>query len=85
MGRKQGKLIDQIRRAARDCGMGQNALGRKVKIDKGTLSRFVRGKVGLSMESLDALADVLNLRVVAGKPIKLPPPLKPGRKPRKTR
>jgi transcriptional regulator with XRE-family HTH domain len=68
MTKKQVKLIDQIRRAASECGMGQNALARAAGIDKGRMSRFISGERGLSMEALDALADVLNLRIVAGKP-----------------
>ena len=35
------------------------------QIDQATFSRFMGGKVGLSMPTLDALAEVLGLDVVA--------------------
>jgi len=78
---KRDSLIGQIRRAARECGLPQNALARAAGIDKAALSRFVHGERGLTMENLNALADVLNLRIVAGRP-KAIPLGRPGR-PRK--
>jgi transcriptional regulator with XRE-family HTH domain len=83
MGKRREGLIDQVRRAAGNCGMSQNALARLAGINKGVLSRFVSGQRGLSMEALDALAAVLRLIIVADGPIKLPPPLKPGPKPKR--
>jgi hypothetical protein len=83
MGKKREGLIDQVRRAASKCGMSQNALARSSGLNKGVLSRFVSGQRGLSMEALDALADVLRLNIVADGPIKLPTPLKPGPKPKR--
>lgn len=68
MSKKQRKLIDQVRQAARDCGMSQNALAREAGMDPGAVNRFISGERGLSMECLDALAGVLNLRIVANKP-----------------
>ena len=68
MSKKRRKLIDQVRQAASECGLSQNALARAAGLDKAALSRFIVGERGLSMESLDALADVLKLRIVADKP-----------------
>jgi transcriptional regulator with XRE-family HTH domain len=68
MKKRQVKLSDAIRAAVDDSGMGRNAIGRALNIDKGLVSRFMSGKSGLSVANLDALADVLNLRIVADKP-----------------
>jgi DNA transposition AAA+ family ATPase len=83
MSKKKDSLTDQVRQAASKCGASQHALAREAGIDKTALSRFVSGQRGLSMEALDALADVLRLSIVADGPIKLPPPLKPGPKPKR--
>ena len=37
-------------------------------IDEATLSRFVHGKGGLSIEGLDAIGEPLGLRIVANEP-----------------
>ena len=60
-------FIDQVRRAARDSGMSRSALAEASGVDLAAVSRFVSGKRGLSVESLNALAKVLELRVVAGR------------------
>jgi len=61
---KQMKLGDQIRRAVRASGLGNNELSRAVGIDKGAMSRFMAGKRGLSLEVLDRLAEVVKMDVV---------------------
>ncbi len=68
MSRKRLSFIDQVRRAASECGMSQNALARATGLDPGAVNRFIHGERGLSMESLDALADVLRLRIAKDKP-----------------
>ena len=35
----------------------------ETRIDKGSMSRFMSGDVGLSLEALDRLADLLDLRL----------------------
>jgi len=83
MTKSKTNLIDQIRQAVRESGLTKRGLATLAGIDETAVSRFHSGERGLSMESLDALADVLNLRIVAdGKPRKVPPASKPGR-PRK--
>ncbi len=57
------KLSDQIRRAIDRSGLSRYAICKKTGIDKGLMSRFMAGKSGLSMASLDALADVLGLDI----------------------
>ncbi len=85
MGKRQPKLIDQIRQAVSKCGASQKALAHAAGMDKGALSRFVSGERGLSMENLDALADVLKLRIVVGGPADVLPAGKPGRPPKAPR
>ena len=63
MGQKRAKLSEQIRRAVDASGLGHNEIGRMLNIDKGLMSRFMNGKGGLAMASLDALADLLRLQL----------------------
>jgi hypothetical protein len=46
------------------------------------MSRFMAGRLGLSLQTLDALAEVLGLDVVARGPVNVPPLGRPGRKPK---
>ena len=68
MSTKPIKLSDQVRRAVDECGMGHGAVARAIGVSPATMSRFMNGKRGLSETTLDALADVLSLRVVADVP-----------------
>lgn len=58
-------FLEQIREAVRTSGMSRYYLAQQSGVDEASLSRFVRGKSGLSMESLDAVAEVLGLGVTA--------------------
>ena len=55
-------FLDQIREAVRSSGMSRYFLSQQSGVDEASLSRFVRG-AGLSMESLDSIAEVLGLGV----------------------
>jgi hypothetical protein len=79
---KRMKLSDQIRRAVDDSGLSRYAICRIGAFDKGMMSRFMAGKRGLSLTTLDRLADVLALRIVADGRVNVPPPGRPGRKPK---
>jgi transcriptional regulator with XRE-family HTH domain len=68
MSKKRVKLSDQIRRAVDASGLTHYRICKTLGIAESTLSRFMSGKGGLSMEYLDALADLLDLKIVAGKP-----------------
>jgi transcriptional regulator with XRE-family HTH domain len=63
---KPKSLGDQIRAAIDASGMSRNAVCKATGIDPGSMSRFMSGRVGLSLETLDRLAELLGLRVVAG-------------------
>jgi hypothetical protein len=61
---KRGRrsFTDQIREAVKSSGMSRYLLSQQSGVDEGALSRFVHG-AGLSMESLDQVAEVLGLVV----------------------
>ena len=58
------KLSDQIRKAIETSGMTRYRLACESGVDQGALSRFVHGKVGLSLAALDRIGLVLRLRIV---------------------
>ena len=78
-------LIDQVRQAVNAAGVSRYAICKAGGINQAVMSKFMAGKTGLSMESLNAIADVLQLRIVAEGPPLLAPPAKLGRKPKKGR
>jgi len=69
-------LGDGIRRAVNASGLSRYRICIITQIDQGAMSRFMAGKAGLTLEHLEALADLLRLDVVARGP---------GRKPKKGR
>ena len=66
MGHKRAKLSDQIRRAINACGLSRYAICQAADIDQSLMSRFMNGKSQLSLNALDRLGKVLDLRIVAG-------------------
>ena len=64
---KRVSLADQVREAVDASGMSHLAVGRAADIDKGLFCRFMKGRSGLSVPSLNRLADVLNLNIVVGR------------------
>ena len=61
-------LSDQIRKAIDQADMTRYRICKLADIDQPSMSRFMAGKAGLSMERLDRLGQVLGLRIVAEKP-----------------
>lgn len=62
------RLTDQIRRAVDDSSLSRFAIAKLAQIDHGAFSRFMSGSGGLSLASLDRLADVLGLAIVVDTP-----------------
>jgi transcriptional regulator with XRE-family HTH domain len=58
-----GKFVDQIRDAIRNCGTTKYSLSQQVGVSESALSRFMAGKSGLNLSTLDKLAEVLGLEV----------------------
>ena len=48
-----------------NCGMTRYRIAKETGIDAAVLCRFVQGQVGLSMDSLDALAECIGLHVTS--------------------
>lgn len=59
-------VSDQLRAIIKGSGMTMYRIAQLIKLDKATLSRFMAGKMGLSMEVLDRLGALLKIRVTAG-------------------
>jgi len=77
---KRTKLSDGFRRAIHASALAQAEICRAIGLDQAVLCRFMQGKSGLSVQNLDALADVLGLEVTAVNPRPVAPPKRPGRK-----
>ena len=60
----------QLRDAIRSSGRTYYDLGHHAQVDPSLVSRFVRGRRGLTTKSLDAIAGELGLRLV---PVEAPP------------
>lgn len=56
-------LTEQLRRVIRDSGQSQYAICKALGIQFATLSRFLSGERGLSMEALDKLGQHLDLEL----------------------
>ena len=83
MSKQRQRMTDAVRRAIRTAGVSRHRICREAGIDKASISRFMAGKTGLTLASLDRLADVLGLDVVARGPVRVSPPAKRGPKPKK--
>lgn len=66
MGKRRARLTDQLRRAIDGSGMSRYRVCKVVGMSEATMSRFMSGKGGLSMDMLDRLGEALNLKLVAG-------------------
>lgn len=67
MAKKRLTFSDELRGAVDGCGLSRYRLSKKLEIAESTLSRFISGERGLTMNCLDRLAALLDLHVVAGK------------------
>ena len=67
MGKQRVRLSDQIRQAVDASGLSRYRICKTLGIAESTLSRFMSGQGGLSMEYLDALAELLDLDIVTAK------------------
>ena len=63
MTQKKTSLTDQLRQLIEDAEISRYQLWQQTGIDQAVLSKFVNGKGGLSMESLDKIGEVLNLQI----------------------
>jgi transcriptional regulator with XRE-family HTH domain len=56
-------FTEQLRRTIRDCGETRYSLAQRTSVDQSTMTRFMNGTRGLSMEAIDRLFDALDLEV----------------------
>ena len=64
---RMDSFSDQIRRAVDQSGYTRYRIWQEIDIDQAVMSRFMSGQGGLSIKSLDRLAKLLGLTVVAKK------------------
>jgi ribosome-binding protein aMBF1 (putative translation factor) len=61
------KLTDQLRNAIDSSGMSRYAVAKAIELDQSTLSRFMSGKAGLALDTVDKLGELLGLKLVVTK------------------
>jgi transcriptional regulator with XRE-family HTH domain len=59
---------DQLRRAIDESGMSRYAICKAIGVHQSTMSKFMSGKGGMSIQALDRLGDLLGLRLTAKTP-----------------
>lgn len=60
-------MSDQLRQAIDDSGLTRYRIAKETGISESTLSQFYNGRRGLSMESLNALGEFLQLKITLGR------------------
>lgn len=63
--KKQMSLSDELRQAVERSGLSRYSIWQQTGIDQGSLSKFMDGERGLGLESIDKLAELLGLHIVA--------------------
>ncbi len=58
------RLSDEIREAVDASGLSRYAIAKALGVAESTMSRFMSGHGGLSMNYLDQLADLIGLHVI---------------------
>jgi DNA transposition AAA+ family ATPase len=68
MGKKQTTLLtDQLRQAIDDSGLTRYQIAKETGIDESALAKFYNGYRGLSMDALNALGEILQLKITLGR------------------
>jgi len=70
MTKKQSLLTDQLKAAIASADVSMGQIARESGIDLATISRFMHGKGGLSMEGLDAIGKWLGLKIIKARKMK---------------
>jgi transcriptional regulator with XRE-family HTH domain len=63
---RRERFSDQVRAAVDASGRSRYAICKAIGLNQGAMSRFMAGKGGVSLETLDKLAELLGLSIVAG-------------------
>jgi plasmid maintenance system antidote protein VapI len=65
------KLTDQLRQAIDASGMSRYRICKSIDLDQATMSKFMKGRQGLALDTLDRLGELMGLKLVATKkPVK---------------
>lgn len=56
-------LSDELRQAIERSGVSRYSIWQQTGIDQGSLSKFMDGERGLSIESIDTIAELLGLHI----------------------
>ena len=59
------RIGDRIRKAVREDKRSLRAIARAIDLDAGVLSRFMHGRSGLALPTLERLAEQLGLELVS--------------------
>ena len=63
MSNERVNLSDQIRQAVDDSGLSRYRICKELDITQSSMSRFMTGQGGLSLEVIDRLAELLDLNI----------------------
>jgi transcriptional regulator with XRE-family HTH domain len=63
---KSKSFSDQIRDAINNSKLSRYRICADIGLSQPSMSRFMNGKGGLSLETVDRLAELLNLHVIVG-------------------
>jgi len=69
------KLTDQLREAIDGSGLSRYAICKAIMLDQATMSKFMKRKQGLALDTVDKLGEFLGLQLVTAKK----PPTNKGR------
>jgi transcriptional regulator with XRE-family HTH domain len=61
--RESPTLIDQVKQAIRDSGMGVRELGRATGVEASRISRFMRGERSIDVAAVSAICQVLGYQL----------------------
>ena len=62
---KKQKFSDQLRQAIRNADRSRYQIAQESRVGESSLSRFVNESAGLTLESIDKIADCLDLEIRA--------------------
>lgn len=65
--RRPVKLSDQVRQAMDESGLSRYAIAKALNINESALGKFYHGERGIAVDTLDRLAELLELRLVGPK------------------
>jgi transcriptional regulator with XRE-family HTH domain len=68
MAKKRIPLSEQIRRAIRGSGMTRYRICKEIGLTQPSMTRFMADTASLSLATIDKIAELLDLNIVAGKP-----------------